>query len=78
MRTKFFFANDSMRFSRGFQERLVRVKVLDPACGSGNFLYVSLALMKALEKEVVAFATAHGLDDFVPRVHPAPAIRNRD
>ena len=54
-----------------FQERLVRVKVLDPACGSGNFLYVSLALMKALEKEVVAFATAHGLDDFVPRVHPA-------
>ena len=54
-----------------FQERLVRVKVLDPACGSGNFLYVSLALMKALEKEVVAFATAHGLDDFVPKVHPA-------
>ena len=54
-----------------FQERLANVKVLDPACGSGNFLYVSLALLKALEKEVVAFATAHGLGDFVPRVHPA-------
>ena len=54
-----------------FQERLADVKVLDPACGSGNFLYVSLALLKALEKEVVAFATAHGLGDFVPRVHPA-------
>ena len=54
-----------------FQERLAGVKVLDPACGSGNFLYVSLALLKALEKEVVAFATAHGLGDFVPRVHPA-------
>ena len=54
-----------------FQERLSDVKVLDPACGSGNFLYVSLALLKALEKEVVAFATAHGLGDFVPRVHPA-------
>ena len=40
-------------------------------CGSGNFLYVSLALLKALEKEVVAFATAHGLEDFTPRVHPA-------
>ena len=53
-----------------FQERLADVKVLDPACGSGNFLYVSLALLKALEKEVVAFATAHGLGDFVPRVHP--------
>ena len=54
-----------------FQERLAAVKVLDPACGSGNFLYVSLALLKALEKEVVAFAAAHGLDDFAPRVHPA-------
>ena len=54
-----------------FQERLAGVKVLDPACGSGNFLYVSLALLKALEKEVVAFATAHGLGDFVPRVRPA-------
>ena len=54
-----------------FQQRLVGVKVLDPACGSGNFLYVSLALLKALEKQVVAFATAHGLGDFVPRVHPA-------
>ena len=54
-----------------FQERLVSVNVLDPACGSGNFLYVSLALLKALEKEVVAFATMYGLDDFVPRVHPA-------
>ena len=54
-----------------FQQRLAGVKVLDPACGSGNFLYVSLALLKALEKEVVAFAIAHGLGDFVPRVHPA-------
>ena len=54
-----------------FQERLASIKVLDPACGSGNFLYVSLALLKALEKEVVAFATAHGLDDFTPKVHPA-------
>ena len=53
-----------------FQDRLVDMTVLDPACGSGNFLYVSLALLKALEKEVVAFAFAHGLDDFFPRVHP--------
>ncbi|MXX52426.1 MAG: class I SAM-dependent DNA methyltransferase [Dehalococcoidia bacterium] len=53
-----------------FQSRLTGVTVLDPACGSGNFLYVSLALLKALEKEVVAFAAAHGLSDFTPRVHP--------
>ena len=29
------------------------MKVLDPACGSGNFLYVSLELMKRLEAEVL-------------------------
>lgn len=53
-----------------FQDRIVDMTVLDPACGSGNFLYVSLALLKALEKEMIAFAFAHGLDDFFPRVHP--------
>ncbi len=37
-----------------FQKQIAAVKVLDPACGSGNFLYVSLALLKALEKEVIA------------------------
>ena len=53
-----------------FQSRLTDVKVLDPACGSGNFLYVSLALLKALEKEVIAFAAACSLGGFTPRVHP--------
>ena len=53
-----------------FQDKLVGMTVLDPACGSGNFLYVSLALLKALEKEMIAFAFAHGLDGFSPRVHP--------
>ncbi len=36
-----------------FHQRLVTVKVLDPACGSGNFLYVTLDLLKRLEGEVV-------------------------
>jgi hypothetical protein len=40
-----------------FVERLAAVKVLDPACGSGNFLYVSLQLLLGLEKEVISFAT---------------------
>ena len=53
-----------------FQGKLVSMTVLDPACGSGNFLYVSLALLKALEKEAIAFAFAHGLNDFSPKVHP--------
>jgi hypothetical protein len=43
-----------------FQKKLSTVTILDPACGSGNFLYVSLQLMLALEKEVVSFATQLG------------------
>lgn len=38
---------------QAFHRRLVQVKVLDPACGSGNFLYVTLDLMKRLELEVL-------------------------
>jgi hypothetical protein len=37
----------------GFLTELQQVKVLDPACGSGNFLYVTLDLMKQLESEVL-------------------------
>jgi len=54
----------------GFHKRLATIRILDPACGSGNFLYVSLALLKALEKEAVAFATLHGVSEIAPRVHP--------
>jgi len=40
-----------------FHNKLASTTVLDPACGSGNFLYVSLKLLLDLEKEVIAFAT---------------------
>lgn len=35
-----------------FHRRLCEVRVLDPACGSGNFLYVTLEHLKRLEGEV--------------------------
>lgn len=38
---------------QAFHEKLCRTRVLDPACGTGNFLYVSLELMKRLEGEVL-------------------------
>ncbi|MBD1926442.1 class I SAM-dependent DNA methyltransferase [Trichocoleus sp. FACHB-90] len=37
----------------GFLTELRQVRILDPACGSGNFLYVTLDLMKQLESEVL-------------------------
>ncbi|MEO5960459.1 MAG: DNA methyltransferase, partial [Opitutaceae bacterium] len=39
-----------------FQKKLANTTVLDPACGSGNFLYVALRLLLDLEKEVCTFA----------------------
>jgi hypothetical protein len=38
---------------KAFQRHLCDVRVLDPACGSGNFLYVTLEHMKRLEGEVL-------------------------
>ncbi len=39
---------------RSFHRKLCATKVLDPACGTGNFLYVCLGLMKSLETEVLS------------------------
>ncbi len=38
---------------RDFLQHLTNLRILDPACGSGNFLYVSLSLMKELEGEIL-------------------------
>jgi hypothetical protein len=52
-----------------FQDRLRTVRVLDPACGSGNFLYVAIHLLLTLEKEVLTYAAQYDLSLF-PLVHP--------
>src|SRR5690606_20010087 len=38
---------------RRFQRRLCTIRVLDPACGTGNFLYVAMTMMKDMESEVL-------------------------
>jgi hypothetical protein len=45
--------NDARAELRRFHHRLCTVRVLDPACGSGNFLYVTLEHLKRLEGEVL-------------------------
>lgn len=45
-------ADEAVNTIRAFHHRLCTVKVLDPACGSGNFLYVTLEHLKRLEGEV--------------------------
>ncbi len=55
---------------QGFLDRLGGVRILDPACGSGNFLYVVLNLLHGLEREVITWALDFGIDPPLPRVHP--------
>lgn len=54
---------------RHFVERLAAIDVLDPACGSGNFLYVAITLLLDLEKEVIAKAASYGTT-LLPQVRP--------
>ncbi len=44
---------DPGRVFRAFLDRLRAIRVLDPACGSGNFLYVALQLLKDLERDAI-------------------------
>jgi hypothetical protein len=45
---------------RDFHNKLCQTRVLDPACGTGNFLYVALELMKRLEGEVLEAVVSLG------------------
>ena len=44
-----------------FLKRLADVRVLDPACGSGNFLYLALQSLKDLERRAIVEAVEMGL-----------------
>ena len=62
------YRNQARAVLRAFLSELAAVTVLDPACGSGNFLYVTFAGLKALEDEarraaerLVGEAVAEGL-----------------
>ena len=55
---------------RAFLERLRGFTVLDPACGSGNFLYLALHALKDIEHRVQLEAEAMGLPRAFPAIGP--------
>jgi type II restriction/modification system DNA methylase subunit YeeA len=57
------------RFNK-FLERLRAFTVLDPACGSGNFLYLALRALKDIEKRVLLEGEALGLGRQFPDIGP--------
>ncbi len=58
-----------------FLARLRAVRVLDPACGSGNFLYLALQALKDLEREAILWASgALGVSMQLPEVGPQAVL----
>jgi type II restriction/modification system DNA methylase subunit YeeA len=53
-----------------FLDRLASIRILDPACGSGNFLYLALQGVKDLENRVVLECEAMGLPPRALSVDP--------
>ena len=56
---------------RAFLDRLRGFRVLDPACGSGNFLNLALLALKDLEHRVSIEAEAMGLQREFSQIGPA-------
>ncbi len=59
---------------RRFLDRVRAFRVLDPACGSGNFLYLSLLALKDIELQASVEAEALGLDREFPQVGPEAVL----
>ncbi|PHS78693.1 MAG: SAM-dependent methyltransferase [Rhodospirillaceae bacterium] len=55
---------EALKLVREFHQSLCDTTVLDPACGSGNFLYVTMEHMKRLEGEVLDLAEELGQDQY--------------
>ena len=55
---------------QAFLDRLKAFRVLDPACGSGNFLYIALLELKNIEHRVNLEAEALGLPREIPQIGP--------
>ena len=63
--------NEAERRYRMFLNRLRACTVLDPACGSGNFLYLALQALKDLEHRVQFEAEVLGFQRAFPEIGPA-------
>ena len=69
---------------KDFHHELCHLRILDPACGSGNFLYVTMEHMKRLEGEVLDLLRNDldepeaTLDLERPHRRSAPVPRHRD
>ena len=57
-----------------FLDRLRKFRVLDPACGSGNFLYVALMALKDIELQVIIEGEELGIPRVFPMIGPESVL----
>ena len=69
---------EALALFRAFLDRLRAFRVLDPACGSGNFLYLALLALKDLEHRVSIEAEAMGFPREFPAIGPASVKGHRN
>jgi type II restriction/modification system DNA methylase subunit YeeA len=65
---------EAQRLRTEFGEKLAAIRVLDPACGSGNFLYLALLELKNIEHLVNLEAEALGFNKEFPRIGPEAVL----
>ena len=63
-------AGDNSRKLLNLRSRMAKIRVFDPACGSGNFLVIAYKEMRAIEAEInrrrgeAGAADGHSADQF--------------
>lgn len=66
--------NDAVALHQAYIERLKTFRILDPACGSGNFLHLALHALKDLEHRANLEAEQLGLPFIFPSVGPEAVL----
>ncbi len=62
-------ADTARHIVHDFHDRIAGLRILDPACGTGNFLYVAMEALEQLESQVIEVRQQLG-DPGEPRVGP--------
>lgn len=66
LRAKLEEAGDNPRMLLNLRKRMARIRIFDPACGSGNFLVIAYKEMRAIEAEINKRRGETGLPSEIP------------
>jgi hypothetical protein len=59
-------AGDNQRMLLNLRKRIARIRVFDPACGSGNFLVIAYKMMREIENAINKLRGEHGRKSDIP------------